>query len=148
MQHTTRRPSYLRLWIAVLTGVLSMSASAEDAWDEAKARAYAAELASSLEALLADAGTQHTQSSAVQQRKHEAALIDLRQMGRMADDLAQKLEAGQGRDQTAPLVRQISLQRETVRFYARDSTVPAGTRARVARAVSALNALEALYVTD
>jgi hypothetical protein len=140
-----RRFPTVRAFAPVLFALFALGVNAEVEWSDEEARALASELAASVEALLEDAGTTQWQGSAVQQRKHEAALVDLKQMSRMANDLSRKLAAGQGHDQTAPLFRQILLQRDAVRFYAQNSKVPASTRATVERADTTLGKLELLY---
>jgi len=140
-----RRNVHLRPFIAFLVGIFAATATAEDAWTQEKANALATTLATSLEAAVTQAESGPAQAEAIQQRKLEAALIDLRQMSRMANDLARKLDAGEGRDETTPLVRQISLQREAVQFYAKDTTVRSDTRETSESAIAALSELEALY---
>ena len=139
--HTLRRAIAVALVLPILP---VWSASAAE-WDQEKVTELGAALASSLSALIADPGVSGTQSEALQDRKHQAALVDLRRMSEMADDLSRKLKAGQGREQTDAHFRQIRLMREGIREYARGSTITGTAPERIDEALDALAGLSAYY---
>ena len=130
------RPTWLlvlALIVAVALQAAQASAASEEpeGWDQEHVAKVAAGLAARIHELVADPGLEPKQATAMQQRDHHAAVLTVQEIGKLADDLAAKLQAGQGYEQTHPIFEQIQLVRQDIVVYAGNSWIAPETRERV-----------------
>jgi hypothetical protein len=128
--------------------LLAAAGAESPAWDAERVTALAAQLDAAVQGLLADPGLASRQPDSLQQRRHHAAIVGVREFGRMATDLHRQLQSGRSRSQTEPLWRQMLMLRDEVRFYAEASWLPADTRARADAVGQRIRELDRYYAGD
>ncbi len=122
--------SLLALLALATTQAVAASEESED-WDQERMTQVAADLAAQMRELVADPGLEPPQATAMQQRQHHAAVLTVRRVATLADDLAAKLQLGQGYEQTRPTFEQIQLLRQDIVAYAGNSWIAPETRTRI-----------------
>ncbi len=122
--------SLIALLALATTEAIAESEESED-WDQERMTQVAADLAAQMRELVADPGLEPPQATAMQQRQHHAAVLTVRRVATLADDLAAKLQLGQGYAQTRPTFEQIQLLRQDIVAYAGNTWVAPETRTRI-----------------
>ncbi len=112
------------------TQAVAASEESED-WDQERMTQVAADLAAQMRELVADPGLEPPQATAMQQRQHHAAVLTVKRVATLADDLAARLQLGQGYEQTRPIFEQIQLLRQDIVAYAGNSWIAPETRTRI-----------------
>ncbi len=130
--------SPFRLFLLALIGAVGFAAAYASAeseegedWDQEKVTRVAADFASQMRDLVSDPGLEPTQATAIQQREHHAAVLTVRRMATLADDLAARLQVGHGYQQTRPIFEQVQLLRQDIVAYAGNSWIAPETRMRI-----------------
>ena len=106
----------------LLLALSTTTASALD-WDQARVTQLAGELQNGLLSLLHDPGLAPEQMTSMQDRKHAAAVANLKALARTAEQLTDLLREGRDRGVTEPLFDRMQELIETVREFAADSTI-------------------------
>lgn len=133
----------------LLVGVLLLPGDAgAEPWDQERVAALAGQLDAAVQTLLADPGLESRQPGSVQERRHHAAVVGVREFADMAARLRSQLQRGRGREATAPLWSQMMMLREEIRFYADASWLPDETRGRAARVRELIGELDPLYADE
>jgi hypothetical protein len=110
--------------VLLLLALSTTTASALE-WDQARVTQLAGELQNGLLSLLHDPGLAPEQMTSMQDRKHAAAVANLKALERTAAQLAELLREGRDRGVTEPLFDRMREQIATVREFAEDSTLGA-----------------------
>jgi hypothetical protein len=131
-------PSLLLL-LALLVG----GEAAAVPWDQEKVHALAVTLDESVAALLADPGVDPKQDTAMQQRRHEAAIGNTRILHDMSRQLARMLGEGRDRGATQPVFDRIQQLMETIGDLTAENWIRESARPK---ATSARRAYEALLI--
>lgn len=97
------------------------------AWNQELVAIIAADLALAVEKVKTSVESDPEQGTVLQERKRQAALVDLRRLSELSADLAAKLKAGQGREETAPIYEQMQTVRQEAREAGREILNPAST---------------------
>ncbi len=133
--HGVSSPRLLLLSLVALLALATTEAVAEseesEDWDQERMTQVAAEFAGQMRELVADPGLEPPQATAMQQRQHHAAVLTVKRVATLADDLAARLQAGQGYEQTRPIFEQIQLLRHDIVAYAGNTWVAPETRTRI-----------------
>ncbi len=132
-------PVAVALWAATASG------QAPPDWDQQRVTQLAAEFARTVQAITEDSGARHAQPTAIQQREHDAALVDLSDLNRAAFDLVDMLKSGKGYAQTRTAFRRVVALRESIRGYAADSQVSDSVHQRAEDARAVLRELGRYY---
>jgi len=134
---------------AVLFGLVSVAlpvgAAEQAAWDPQRATDLATRFEAAIRGLIEDPGLESPQTTAMQERQHQAAVLDVRRLAGMAEELARKLRSGRGYDQTRPIVEAMEQLRGSVREYARDSRLSKSAQEKARSAANLLTELSRLY---
>ncbi len=131
------------LALATTEGVAE-SEESED-WNQERVTEAAADFAAQMRELVADPGLEPLQATAMQQRQHHAAVLTIKRLADLADDLAAKLQLGHGYEQTRPVFEQIQLLRQDIVAYAGHSWIAPETRTRVQEIQKLLTLLTYIY---
>jgi hypothetical protein len=141
-----------RLFVLALIGsvgfaVAHASAESEESeqWNQEKVTRVAADLAAQMRDLVSDPGLEPTQATAMQQREHHAAVLTVRRLAKLADDLAARLQLGQGYQQTRPIFEEVQLLRQEIVAYAGNSWIAPETRMRIEGIQKILTVLTYFY---
>lgn len=141
-----------RLLFAVLVASLVCAASAARAeseqpegWDQERVTHAAVGLAAKMGELVDDPGLEPTQATAMQQRQHHAAVLTVRRVATLAEDLAANLQTGHGYEQTRPIWEQIRQLRQDIVAYAGNSWIAPETRTRIQEIQKLLTLLTFYY---
>ena len=128
------RPIALGFSLLLVAAVSEGSASdVRPPWSQAEVVALAQQLSVALDALLADPGLRAAQTTAYQQRSHEAGIATVEQLRPRVADLSKRLAAGSDRDATQPYFDQVAELREEIAAYAAESWLPDSTRTKAVR---------------
>jgi len=134
---------------AVLFGLVSVAfpagAAEPDEWDQQRVTDLATQLEAAIRGLIDDPGLESRQTTAMQERQHQAAVTDVRRLAGLAEELARKLRGGRGYHQTRPIFDQIQLLRSGIREYASDSRISKSAEEKAQAAVELLGQLDAYY---
>jgi len=114
-------------------------------WNQEKVTAIAADLSRALERLRVALEGDPEQASVVQERKRQGVLVDVRTLARLSEDLAARLKAGQGLDETRPVYGEIQQVRRQARDAGRNLFTPDATQADIVAARGLLQRLEGFY---
>ncbi len=136
--------SLIALLALATTEAVAESEESED-WDQERMTQIAADLAAQMRELVADPGLEPSQATAMQQRQHHAAVLTVKRLATLADDLAAKLQLGQGYEQTRPIFEQIQLLRQDIVAYAGNSWIAPETRTRIQGIQKRLSLLTYFY---
>ncbi len=133
----------------VLFGLMSIAfpAGADEPveWDPQRATDLATRFEAAIRSLIDDPGLESRQTTAMQQRQHQAAVTDVRHLAGLAEELARKLRGGRGYHQTRPIVEAMEQLRDSIREYARDSLLSKSAQEKAQAAGSLLTQLGRLY---
>lgn len=121
------------------------SVAEEPAWSQQKVAALAGQAADAVDALLADPEIDAKQSTAMQQREHQAAIATARQISPYLKDLKKRLDSGYTRDEAQPFWDRIQQLRGDIRAYARHTWLPDSTRQKAEKAASLLDQLASYF---
>jgi hypothetical protein len=142
----------VRLFLLALVGAVGFAAahaSAEseqpDEWNQEEVTRVAADFSAQMRELASDPGLEPTQATAMQQREHHAAVLTVRRMATLADDLAAKLQLGHGYEQTRPIFEQVQLLRQDIVAYAGNSWIAPETRVHIQGIQKLLTVLTYFY---
>ena len=134
---------------SVLFGLVSVAFPAGAAepvdWDQQRATDLATQFEAAIRGLIDDPGLESPQTTAMQERQHQAAVIDVRRLAGLSEELARKLRGGRGYHQTRPIVEAMEQLRDSIREYARDSRLSKSAREKGQSAASLLTQLGRLY---
>ena len=141
------------LWVRAITlilfGLVSVAVPAGAVepveWDPQRATDLATQFEAAIRSLIDDPGLESRQTTAMQQRQHQAAVTDVRHLAGLAEELARKLRSGRSYHQTRPIVEGIELLRDSIREYAKDSRLSKSAREKAQSAGSLLTQLGRLY---
>ena len=115
------------------------------AWNQEQVAAIASDLAMAIEKVKSSVEADPEQASVLQERRRQGALVDLRRLGRLSADLAAKLKAGQGLQETESIYDEIQAVRRQARDAGRDVLNPESTVRDVAAARRMLERLAPYY---
>jgi hypothetical protein len=133
-------------WLAGPFIALSLAGTAGAVeWNQEKVLALARTLQKSVAELLADPGVDPLQDTAMQQRRHEAAIGNARILGDMSRKLASMLGEGRGRAPTQPVFDRIDELMETIGDLTQQSWIRESTRPKATSARRAYEALRIYY---
>ncbi len=136
-------------WVVLLFGVLLSAFGPITAyatqWDQQKVVAIAGQVNTMLGEIVSDPGASIEQDATLQRKKHNAALVDLKNLHEYMAKLAAALNQGRGLPQTAALYKKVATLRKSVRDYAQDSTVSEGVRDKAQATGALLDQLDAFY---
>ena len=107
--------------------------------------AAVAQFEAAIRGLIDDPGLESRQTTAMQERQHQAAVTDVRHLAGLAEELARKLRDGRGYHQTRPIVEAMEQLRDSIREYARDSRLSKSAQEKAQAAGSLLTQLGRLY---
>ena len=134
---------------SVLFGLVSVAFPAGAAepvdWDPQRATDLATQFEAAIRGLIDDPGLESPQTTAMQERQHQAAVIDVRRLAGLSEELARKLRGGRGYHQTRPIVEAMEQLRDSIREYARDSRLSKSAREKGQSAASLLTQLGRFY---
>ena len=137
------------LSLFALLGLTVLEAVAEseesDDWNQERVTGVATDFAAQMRALVADPGLQAHQATAMQQRQHHAAVLTIKRLAELADDLAARLQMGHSYEQTRPIFEQIQLLRKDIVAYAGNSWIAPETRTRIQEIQKRLTLLTYVY---
>jgi hypothetical protein len=114
-------------------------------WSQAEVVALTEQLSAALDELLADPGLRAKQTTAYQQRKHEAAIVTVKKLRPRAADLRKRVASGYDRDATQPYFEQVAELREEIAAYAAESWLPDSARAKVVHVRAVFDRLARYY---
>lgn len=133
----------------VLFGLVSFAlpaGAAEPAdWDQQRAIDLATQFEAAIRGLIGDPGLESRQTTAMQERQHQAAVTDVRQLAGLAEELARKLRSRRGYHQTRPIVEAMEKLRDSIREYATDSRLSKSAEEKAQSAGDLLTQLARLY---
>jgi len=115
------------------------------AWDQERVAGIAADLALAIEKVKSSVERDPEQVSVLQERRRQGALVDLRRLSDLSADLAAKLKAGQGVQETTPIYEQIQAVRRQARDAGREVLNPASTVEDIVAARRLLERLTPYY---
>lgn len=140
------RPGWLGLVILLVFGLsVARAAEAQPAWSPADVVALSEQLSAALEELLRDPGLRAPQTTAFQQRKHEAAVATLKRVGPAVDDLRKRIVAGSDLEGSRPYFEQVDEARAEIASYAEESWLPDATRTKVKNVRALFDRLASFY---
>lgn len=136
-------PSFVRRFLLGISLLLvaapsvGQAAEPQPSWSQAEVVSLTEQLSAALDALLADPGLRAQQTTAYQQRRHEAAIVTVKQLQPRVAELRKRVDSGYDRERSRPFFEQVAELREEVAAYASESWLPDATRKK-ARRVRAL----------
>ena len=145
MGHRQRVLLVLLALLVLGTGALNAQESPPREWDQEEVVRLIEELVEAIRAVEADPGLTAPQQTALQQRKHDAALKDAKRLSTMVVDLSNRLSAGEGLRQTRAAFINIQTLRSSIRDYAEDSTFALTTRQKISAARDLLEKITPFY---
>jgi hypothetical protein len=138
--------SCLALSLLLVAGVsVGRSAEAQTPWNPADVIALTEHLSAALDELLVDPGLGAEQTTAFQQRKHEAAIATLKRVRPGVAELRRRIAAGSDLDGSRPYFEQVVELREEIAGYAEESWLPDATRAKAKRVRTLFDRLARYY---
>lgn len=114
-------------------------------WDQQKVAELAGQVKSILGEIVSDPTTAKEQDVPLQRKKHNAALVDLRNLNAYMKELTAALDQGRGREQTWALYKKVTTLRKSVRDYAQDLTISESVRTKAQAAGALLDQLDSMY---
>jgi uncharacterized protein YdbL (DUF1318 family) len=130
--------------VLLLLALSTTTASALE-WDQARVTQLAGELQNGLLSLLHDPGLAPEQMTSMQDRKHAAAVANLKALERTTAQLTELLREGRDRGVTEPLFDRMRDLIETVREFAEDSTLGASAAQHAIRVTKSFAKLRLYY---
>ena len=135
--------------VAVLAGLVALAAApaatALEEWDQARVTALAGELHQAVKKVREQVRLDPGASTPTQSKKRADLDQKLRELDRSCTQLARKLEAGEGRDETFGLARKLRTQVRDIDVVWRVTFLTEGSKSATEPAVAAMRALGPYY---
>jgi len=133
------------VWLILTVALVATGVASAVEWDQARVTKLAGEFDTAVGAVVDDPGVAAEQPSAMQERRHQAAIATLKQVRRLASEMSRMLQGGNGRSSTEPLYIQMEELIDQARVFAEDSWVKPASREKVDRARTLLDQLRLYY---
>jgi hypothetical protein len=114
-------------------------------WDQERAAAIAGELALAVERVKRSLERDPEQPSVMQEKQRRGLIVDVRRLSALSAELAARLKAGEGLEETRPVYESIQRFRREAREAGRDVLNPASTARDIVAARGLLQRLAAYY---
>lgn len=135
----------LALLLVVAGESVGWAAEARTPWSGSDVVALTEQLSTALDRLLADPGLRAAQTTAFQQRKHEAAISTLTQVRPGVAELRRRIMSGADLDGSRPYFELVEEQRAEIASYAEESWLPDSARAKAKRVRTLFERLAQYY---
>lgn len=131
--------------LIVAAAAVGRADAARQPWSQAEVVGLTEQLSKALDELSADPGLHAQQTTAYQQRKHEAAIAAVKQLRPRVADLRERVASGSDRDATRPYFDLVAELREEIADYAAESWLPDSTRAKAVHVRAVFDRLARYY---
>jgi hypothetical protein len=133
-------------WLLACSLLVALPAQAQRLpWNQADVTRIAKDLSSALKRLQQSVEREPEQHAVIGERKRQAAIVEVRRLNALTDDLVVRLARGDGRAETQPVYQEIQSTRREAREQARDVLSPTETQKSIAKARGLLERLASYY---
>jgi hypothetical protein len=133
-------------WFLTCSLLVSLPAQAQSQpWNQAAVTRIAKDLSSALKQVQQSVEREAEQPTAIAERKRQAAIVEVRRLCALTDDLIARLARGDGRAETQPVYEEIQSTRREASEQARDVLSPTETQKSIAKARGLLERLASYY---